>query len=235
MRDVRSNSSWLVLFAGALPACTTLDFGAMSRDFGKCPADSVVRADGTCDDVAKGLRGLRVELACKDSSSMPTSSLCACDPTSSKTATLGGSAGTNYTVTLRVRGIVEVTTFQGGAPYSGASAGVTAPFVSLGGSSSSTAYNTFALTVAPSGETLYLNAGERHASLYCDPVDYTLQVTAPALASFTLEADSMDSAAEKNLDSAGNPIPTPDGVEPSKGTFDGQFVQLDVVSVSVKP
>jgi hypothetical protein len=226
--------SLVLLFAGVTPAaCTTLDFAAMSRDYGKCPADTVVRADGTCDDVAKDLRGLRVELACKDTGSTPA--LCTCDPTSSKMATLGGSAATTYALTLRVRGIVEITTFDGGATYTGASPGGTAPFVNLGGSNSSSAYNAFSLTVAPSGQTFYLNAGDRHSTLYCDPVDYTLQLSTPGMASFTLLADSKDSAAEKNIDNGGTPIRSPGGVEPSQGTFDGQFLQLDVVSVSVKP
>jgi hypothetical protein len=230
------NERGIVVLAGLLTACTTLDFGALSGEWNRCPADSVVIAGGAeCDPVAKDLQGLRVELACKDGGSSSNPALCGCAPTNTSVRTLGGSSGTTYLLTMRARGIIETTPYDGGTPYGGGTGGGAADFVHVGGTNPSAGYNTYSLTASGMGPAFYLNAGEQHSTLYCDAVDYTFELAVSGRADITLQAVANDSATEKNRDKDGNPIPSPPGVEPSNGPFNGQFLQLDVVSVTVSP
>ena len=105
----------------------------------------------------------------------------------------------------------------------------------MGGTNPGNQYNTYSLTVSPSGQIFYLNAGDPHSTVYCESVDDTFQVSAPALANFSLLADAEDAATAKNEDSGGTPIPSPSGVSPTSAPFNGQFLQLDVVSIDGEP
>jgi hypothetical protein len=220
------NGSPVVLaLIAVLPACSSgLDFDGLSGDFGKGCATGI---GPNCEDVASGLSGLRVELPCKGDG-MPAYT-CLSDPSSEKMTTLRGTAGTKYDLRLRFRGIVELNTYGQGVSSD-------FPF-QVGGTDSGGAYNTYALTVSDPPQTYFLNAvlgvGDRHA--WSDPVDITETVPAKAMATVTLRGEANDAYTIKNIDSNGNPIRSPGGVEPTATPFPGQFMQVDVVSVTIGP
>ena len=67
----------------------------------------------------------------------------------------------------------------------------------------------------------------------CHPIDATFTVRVRAGATVVLFASSVDGRRSqiRNRDDAGVAIVPPD-VAPAPGAFDGQFLQLDVLSVS---
>jgi len=217
------NGSPLALaLVALLPACSSgLDFDGLSGDFGK---PCTMGVGPNCEDVASGLAGLRVELRCKGEGTAPF--LCASDPKSEKAATLRGTAGTTYRLVLRFRGIVELKGYGtgGGSP----------PF-QIGGTDSGGVYSTYALNVSDPRETYFLNAGA-DGQQFSETVDFTGTVTAKAMATATLIGTAgSDMYSIKNVDSNGDPNPTPTGVEVSATPFPGQFMQVDVVSVTIAP
>jgi hypothetical protein len=221
----RNGSPLLLALIVLVPACSSgFDFDGLSGDFGK-PCTTGVGPN--CKDVASGLSGLRVELPCMGDA-MP-SYTCVSAAESVKTTTLGGTPGTTYSLQLQFRGIVELNTYGPGEVMD-------FPF-QAGGTDSSGAYNTYALDVTDPPQTYFLNAvasaTERHA--WSDRVNKMATVRAKALASVTLRGDANDGQTIKNIDSAMNPLSSPVGVEPSATPFPGQFMQIDVLSVTVSP
>ena len=85
------------------------------------------------------------------------------------------------------------------------------------------------LDVSSPGQTYFVNQGISHRVVVA--LDYTETVPIASGATVTLHADSRDSYELRNVDSSGQPIVVP-GVAPAPGAFDGQFVQMDVVSVA---
>ena len=69
---------------------------------------------------------------------------------------------------------------------------------------------------------------------HCFAIDYQETVRASGGATFTLSAQSIDDGQIKNRDDSSTPIPVP-GVPPFPATYDGQFIQMDVVSVTPVP
>jgi hypothetical protein len=220
------NGSPLVLaFVALLPACSSgLDFDGLSGDFGKgCTAGS----GPNCEDVASGLSGLRVELPCLGAG-MPDFT-CQSDPKSEKTTTLRGTSGTKYNLQLRFRGIVEMNTYGQGVMSD-------FPF-QVGGVSSTGAYNIYSLLVSDPMQTYFLNAvmSSTDRKTYSELVDKTEIVPARANATVILRGEANDGYTIKNIDSIGNPNPTPQGVDLLPSPFSGQFMQVDVLSVAVTP
>jgi hypothetical protein len=76
----------------------------------------------------------------------------------------------------------------------------------------------------------FLNAGAS-GTLYCFGVDYTETVQIAAGATVTLTADPVDAVSAFNQDANGSPIVVP-GIPPAPDAYDGQFLQMDVVSVT---
>lgn len=179
----------------------------------------------TCENVAVSLSGLRWELPCQSAATDPA--LCTTQTTNiTKTTTLAGAAGTTYAVKLRFRGVIEPKTYSGG---------VETGFFSVGGTPASDTANIYRLTVSAPSATYFVNSGTTRAStaLYAESIDYEATVDMQAGATVTLTAEPLDALQIKNRDQAGAPFVVAD-VPPAPAAFDGQFVQMDVVSVTKK-
>jgi hypothetical protein len=172
----------------------------------------------TCVEVAAGLSGLRWNLPCgaHDMDTCPTVA-------DMKTAMISGQAGKTYAVTLRFRGVIEQKTYAGGTGSGYWLAGATAPI---------DGFNVYSLTVSSPAQVYYLNAGTTGMHRVFT-IDYTETVDMDANAMLTLAADPVDGAEIVNTDGMGHSLPVP-GIQPYPGVFDGQFIQVDVLSVVAK-
>ncbi len=210
----------IILAASLSIACgarTGLDTNAVvANDSGAADAmDEDVDAS-----VAASLDGLRWELPCTKSVADPT--VCETLGTVSTSATMGGVPGTTYTVALRFRGVVEITLYEGGFANGYWQVGG----VPIAGST----INVYALVVSAPAQTYYVNQGI--SNRVAVGIDYTETIPIEAGATVTLLADSRDAFQLRNLDATSQPIVIP-GVPPAPKPFDGQFVQMDVVSVTL--
>lgn len=173
-------------------------------------------ADGTCA-VAAELDGLRWELPCEEGGR----EICDTVGRRSRLTTLSGERGALYEVELRFRGVVETKRYEGGT-------GV--PPLNRGGDPDPSVWNVYALrTTAPAGR-LYLNAGAERPR-HCIPIDVTTTVLVEGGSDVILEAFVYDGHQIRNRDPSGAPITVP-GVPPYPDAYDGQFIQMDVLSVT---
>jgi hypothetical protein len=90
-------------------------------------------------------------------------------------------------------------------------------------------YNIYSLEVGAPAATYYLNAGQS-GPRRCFPIDYTETIPMQGATTLTLIGDPVDGVQIINVDDAGKPNVVPD-VPPAPAAFDGQFIQMDVVSV----
>jgi hypothetical protein len=169
---------------------------------------------------AAALEGLRWTLPCSNN----FNGYCETSARDAKSATLSGNAGTTYDITLRFRGVVEEKTYVGGT---------TDGHWQTGGAPADDLYNIYKMEIAAPPQTYYLNAGTSGTG-FCVAIDYTKTIQASAGTVVSLSADSIDGAEVDNHDEPGQPIVAP-GVPPAPAAYDGQFIQMDVVSVTERP
>jgi hypothetical protein len=185
--------------------------------------------EGTCVAVASALDGLRYEYPCLDSASPYCNGGSA---PAAKIVTLTGTAGKSYVMTVRFRGVLEQKTYNG--EMSANAQGTNAAFFVAGGSPANDLWNAYLLQVTSPPRTFYLNGGASGHS-YVDPIDYTAKITVAAGATLTLDSSSSDGSIVRNRDQAnGDAIVIP-VIKPAPQAFNGQFVQIDVVTVSLTP
>ena len=135
-------------------------------------------------------------------------------------ATLEGETAT-YDVTLRVRGVVETSPYDGGVDLG--------PVHQDGGPTSG--FNTFALQVSEPPHTYWLNVG--NADFWTFGVDYTFTLPVADGATLRVYGNSGgDSCGLRNLDEFGVPTVVPD-IPPAPAPAEGQFLQLDVVDIQL--
>jgi hypothetical protein len=180
-------------------------------------------------DLSASLAGLRLELPCANPK-FNDDTECHWDPSLLQTAdpqwklkreivrTFGGKPGVNYQVTLHARGVVEPKNFTGGS--------VQLDHFQTGGTAVKNDYNFYSLHVSDPEATYTFNRNEEKVGHYTFPIDY--QVTIPIRGGATVTMGEYDSNTvaitnHKHLVVA--------GVPPAPQPFDGQFFQLDVVSV----
>jgi hypothetical protein len=185
--------------------------------------------EGTCVPVAVALQAMRYEIVCQDMSSP----FCGAGaPPPAKTITLTGTSGKSYALAIRVRGVVEQNSYSGGT--AGGAAGTNASFFIVGGAVSNTNWNTYSLAVSSPARTAFLNNGATMHS-YVDAIDYKARIEAAAGATITLDSSSSDTLIARNRDQdSGAPIVVP-AIPPAPAAFNGQFIQVDVESVSLAP
>ena len=187
---------------------------------GACPAGNALEG-GACVDIAASLSGLRWELPCR---APRTSVACATSVPTPPATTLSGSSARQYDLVLRFRGVVERQAYAGGA--------ADGPWY-VGGSPASNAYNIYSLTTSSPAQTYYVNAGPQ--AEVCVAIDFVRTVRVNGGARVQLSASTGNDAAQlTNHDAAGQAIVVP-GIAPSPSAYDGQFVQMDVVSVTPVP
>jgi hypothetical protein len=210
--------------AHCLSACNA-NATCVSGDGGEatCACNPGYFGDGySCSDVAVSLAGLRWELPCNDTTYEPT--VCGCAASATDTKTIGGVSTAAYDVTLRFRGVVEENTCTGG---------VQDGFWCVGGSMGGS-WNAYKLTTTHDGQkdqVFYLNAGSS-GLFHSYAIDYqrTLRIYGGSIVH--LDAQTGDSREVKNIsaDTNGQPFVIP-GVAPAPLAFNGQFIQVDVVSI----
>jgi hypothetical protein len=193
--------------------------GASLRDGGSVGEADLDAPSGVDASVAAALDGLRWELPCTQGVADPT--VCKTLPSASTSATMGGEPGTTYEVTLRFRGVVEISLYEGGTASGYWQVGGAPPAGST--------INVYGLVVSSPAQTYYVNQGISNRVAVA--IDYTETIPIDAGATVTLLADSRDAFELRNLDGSGQPIVVP-GVAPAPLPFDGQFVQMDVVSIA---
>lgn len=194
--------------------------------------------DGAGGDlaVAAALNGQRWELTCGQLAE--NDEVCVNAPASGcpsdgyymlkKTVTFGGGQGSVYDVGIRVRGVVEPRTYAGGA--------ADGKHFYLGGQPAGNEdYNVYSLEVSDPKQTYYFNGDEgKGTSHYVFTVDHVKTIPIAGGAKLTFVAFDRNCSAIRNCMNPG-PGCTPyviDGVPPAPAAWNGQFLQLDVTSVS---
>jgi hypothetical protein len=171
---------------------------------------------GMCVDNASVGGALRVELPCEphDVSDGVCNTLY---QTTERTITIGGTSAEKYDLTIRVRGVVEPKDYADGTADG---------FFYTGGTPSGDSMNVFELDVSAPATTYYLNYGGDSAY----GLDYQQVIRVQGGATIRLSADSIDNAIYTNTDSV-----VVAGIAPAPSAFDGQFVQIDVISATLVP
>ncbi|HEX7450962.1 MAG TPA: LamG domain-containing protein [Polyangiaceae bacterium] len=210
---------------GAAPS----EAGGASSGAGAAGAAALCSTNASCDpgyvctnqhcvNVAGSLSGLLWQLPCTG----PNDSVsCATTPTTTATTTLGLATGITYDVSLHFRGVVEQKTYTGGC-RDGAS-------WQSGGTDSGDTYNVYELSVSAPPQHFFLNVGSSSIT-HTFAIDFEKTIRVDAGATVTLYADSKDNLEIKNLDATSTPISIT-GTSVAQ-PFDGQFIQMDVDSVT---
>lgn len=195
------------------------------RDGGGLPPD-----DG---GIAAALNGFRWEMKCMGNRSEGR----VCDhlatgrdptPFFDKSVTFGGTKGIVYDVRVHIRGIAEPKQIAGGMGFP--------DHFKIGGTPRVDNMNAFRMTVSSPMQTYFINDSPLTPNHYVIPLDemQTIKIEGGATVRFTITdadtAGSMNCKAPNNPGTC-NPIEVP-GVPPSPMTFDGQFAQIDVLSVT---
>jgi hypothetical protein len=189
----------------------------------------------------KALEGMRLDMHCgaevgtTDSCKMelPSGGSCPAEGYQwSRVAVFGGSPSLQYWVKLRFRGIVEPKVYAGGVADI---AGSNGRFYQGGSPGGDAVFNEYGFTVSSPGQSYFINNWMEGD--YVIALDYTETVLVKGGAKVTLYSFSKLCAEEydcADLTKAPNCEPKPlAGVAHLQDK--GQFVQLDVVSVTVAP
>jgi hypothetical protein len=186
----------------------------------------------TKDKPAASLGGLRLEVPCANPK-FTNDTECHWDPSLLQTAdprwklkreivrTFSGKPGTTYAVTLHVRGVVEPKNFTGGE--------VQHDHFQAGGEPVKNDYNFYSLHVSDPEATYTFNRNEEKVGHYTFAIDY--KVTIPIRGGATVTMGAYDS---NDVSIANHQHHVVAGVPPAPAAFDGQFFQLDVVSVKAR-
>lgn len=183
-----------------------------------CPGDGYLCTNHQCTNVAGSLSGLLWKLPC---TGPHVDISCTSDPTVTVMTTLGGAAGVTYDVTLHFRGVVERKNYVGGCSDGN--------FWQTDGVDNGDIGNVYELRVSQPPQHFFLNVGSGPQNNTV-ALDYVKTIRIDAGATVTLFAASKDSAELFNRDAGSTPISIPStSVEQP---FDGQFIQMDVESVT---
>jgi hypothetical protein len=142
----------------------------------------------------------------------------------------GGQPGAVYDVTLHFRGLVEPKTYTDGAALG-------EQFYS-GGSPVPSNFNVYSLTISDPERTYYLNSAEGQSeSRRVLRIDYQQTLRIAAGATVTLRAYDSNCSFVRNcadvLAPTCEPLIVP-GVPPAPAAYNGQFVQMNVLSVTAR-
>ncbi len=152
-----------------------------------------------------------------------------CSTAVTSSITIGGDPTYFYTVTLRIRGIVQLSTPAGSVTPAGAvGTNAAACQATTGGSAS----NAFVLAVSLPATTLLLNAGTTGSGVV-SKLDYVVTIAVAGGATVTLSADipSSQESANQTDGQGGGPLTIP-GAAITVQPYPGQFVQLTVGKVT---
>ena len=179
--------------------------------------------------VAASIDGYRWEFPCKDP--LPekpkegadcVSGLVKGDPKKTDNFTaekkFGGEKGKRYKVTLRFRGVVEPMMYKGGKKDG--------DYFYIGGEPNNATYNIYKLSVSSPKSHYFLNRQDKVGHRVFT-IDYTKTIEIDGGATVTFLGDGQNGRLISNFPK----LVVPD-VPPAPKPFNGQFVQMDVVSVA---
>jgi hypothetical protein len=181
---------------------------------------------------AASLAGLRLELPCQGEK-MSGGTECHWDTSLLQTADpqwklkreivrqFAGRSGALYDVSLHVRGVVEPKNFTGGE--------VRQQHFQIGGTAAEDHYNFYSIKVSDPAATYTVNRHQDKVGHFTFVLDY--QVTIPIRAGATVTVGEYDS---NDIAIANHQHLVVPGIPPAPAAFDGQFFQIDTVSVAEK-
>ncbi len=188
-----------------------------SGEVAVCDCNEGFEGNGLVCLISPSLPMLRVEADCG------TAAFGYCTASDAETEVqLVGEPGLSYVVTLRVRGVVETKAYDGGQPDGLWHPDGEAGFADL--------WNEVTLSISgdPQGQSIRLNSGESGGNDLV-MVDMTHEVTIAAGATVGLLIDTIDGS---QVDNNGDVVVP--GIPPAPDAFDGQFVQIDAVSIAAQ-
>jgi hypothetical protein len=193
------------------------------------------------DDAVKNLKAWRFENPCVayNAGCQPTD-ICWEDSVNSSKAfkhsaviAIGGVAGHEYDVTLRVRGVIEprdypsnCTFLQGGNSQNGATISIIEGCDGYGNSGSVT-FNVWEFKIAEPAHVYYFNAVKTHPGHRVDTIDQTFTVRVAGGTKINFGYDDLNGGQIRNCTNAVQ------GVTPYPAIYDGQFFQLDVTDAKL--
>lgn len=174
-----------------------------------------------CSNVELG--GTRWEMPCVPPDT-GSSSICPCNNPSDQYKTIVGDPAVLYNVTLRFRGFIEPKQYIGGS-NDGVwfqTGGIPDPFDPGG-------YNIYAIETADPPQIYYLNRANATfvGPPYAYAIDYTATIQVRGGSVITVHADSVDGQQISNHTGV-----VVSGVAPDPEAYNGQFIQVDVISVT---
>jgi len=178
-----------------------------------------------CVTVANAAKAWRVEVACTGG----IGNFCDCSSaTRSAPIMLTGTPGKTYALALRVRGVVEEKEHVAN-PAPGNAVGTNGVFFITGGNPKNDNWNVYRLSIASPAKVHYFNNGTSGHD-YSAIIDYTATVVAAAGAPLTLEANPIEDRQARGKNQQGTDL-----TAPGLANYNGQFVQIDVASVTLIP
>jgi hypothetical protein len=210
---------WLVI-ATVGSACS-FEAGTLERRDGGTMIDEAGTADAVPDAPPPApftLTGARWLLPCTNNLG---NNNCNCPAPQIQMVTLMGDA-TRWTVTVRVRGIMEAIGYSGGTP------GTDGWYV--GGNPNDGANNVYRVDVSSPPQHYWLNRGTptaRRSFLY----DYEATLLIDGNATVTFSSSGQDTLQWGNYDGASQPM-TIAGITGIPQPYDGQFAYLDVLAAT---
>ena len=190
---------------------------------GTCQRDGT--SGGSGQPPTEALSGLRWQLRCMGPHPDPAETqLCVTNHPLDDVVLVGGSLSDRFQVTVRIRGVAELSPFQGGAASS-------TPWY-VGGDVTDDYHNDYYLTVTAPFQTYHLNASTV-ASDTVRALDYvaTFPIDGGALVFFGSDPQDLGDPNPSQLinkDGTGKELTVP-GVDTSPSPYNGQFLRIDVV------
>jgi hypothetical protein len=198
--------------------------GAGSGNGGAAAGSAGLAGSGGASSPAAALHGFRFECPCKPAASDHTSDgNCNVTPEVDRQTivkTMGGDPGTVYDVTLRVRGLTEPNTYRDGTRRGDR--------FYVGGTTSSPGYTSYMMTVADPVEHYFFNYSATTGHVHF-VLDYEVTVKVRGGSQVTFDVDGDGSVPDGHQVSNFDDVVVP-GVVPAPMAYDGQFIQLDVLS-----
>jgi hypothetical protein len=179
--------------------------------------------------VAQSLHQFRMEAPCIDANHFGSTKQDNCDvaPNVDRQTfqrTIGGSNTTTYDVTLRVRGLTEPNIYTGGT--------LNPPRFYVGGRTTQAGYTAYSLSVTDPPQVYFFNH-DSSVGHFVFQLDYEVVIPMRGGTTVTFDVNGQSSVPDGHGVSNRDSVVVA-GVPPAPDPFNGQFVQFDVVDVTVR-
>jgi hypothetical protein len=186
-------------------------------------------AGGSLSAIAQTIHGFRLDAPCMDANHFGSGKADNCDvlPTVDRQTyqrTIGGSNATTYDVKLHIRGLTEPNIYAGGMLS-------TAQRFYIGGATTQTGYTAYSLTVADPPKVYFFNYNSS-VGHFVFSLDYEVVIPMRGGTTITFDVNGQNSVPDGHGVSNRDRVVI-EGVPPAPDPFNGQFVQFDVVDVTV--